>query len=136
MAGLLYLLAPLSAGFPKTKTARPISPSPAFPSLSPQSPDRRLPSLRPPSPARRRLTVLWRLVLVQLGQQEAGEHLLAAALVPVRLELQHRLALVLREPHRLQAEVLQRGRQVLQPGDTRPARSVSGSAVRLDSYRQ
>ena len=48
-----------------------------------------------------------------LGQQVAGEHLLPGLLVVLRLELEHGLGLVLRQPHGLQVQVGQREGQVL-----------------------
>lgn len=62
--------------------------------------------LRPdvlPTQARRRL----------LGQQVARQHFLPRALVVLRLELEHGLGLVLRQPHGLQVEVGQGKGQVL-----------------------
>uniref|UniRef100_A0A2M4DCP0 Putative secreted protein n=1 Tax=Anopheles darlingi TaxID=43151 RepID=A0A2M4DCP0_ANODA len=58
-------------------------------------------------PRRRRYIAL-------LRQQEARQHLLTGRLVHVRLEGRHRLRLVLRQPDRLQLQVNQRVRQVLQ----------------------
>ena len=52
---------------------------------------------------------------LELRQQEAGQHLLARVLVVVRLEVEHRLGLVLRQPEGLQVQVRHREGEVGQP---------------------
>jgi hypothetical protein len=59
------------------------------------------------------------VVILELGQEKAGEHFLAGLLVDVRLEGKHRLGLILAQPYRLKIQVYQGIGQVLQsvPGD-------------------
>ena len=59
--------------------------------------------------------VLLLVLCLELRQQEAGQHLLARVLVVVRLEVEHRLGLVLRQPEGLQVEVRHREGEVGQP---------------------